>query len=175
MFNNHHTVTTLNKTLQDLNQTIHVGTMQSSRWLIKNIHRFTRTTTRKLTCKFNTLRLTTTKCRCRLPETNIPKAHLDKSVKLPSDSWHILKELRRLLYSHLKYVADCLLFVLNLKRLSVISLTVTDITSNIHIRKEMHFNLNHSIALTILTTTTLDIKTKSSRLIAANILFWCTS
>ncbi|MNI34481.1 hypothetical protein D3C73_884720 [compost metagenome] len=51
---------------------------------------------------------------------------------------------------------------------------MTLVTGHIDIRQEVHLNLNDAVTLTILAAATLNVKAKSSSLIATNIRFWRT-
>src|SRR5688500_9512226 len=132
--------------------------MQASSRLIKNIHSPTGATPREFGGKFYALRLAATKSRGRLTKTNIAKSHLNKRLEFTCNRRYITKELRCLLHCHFQDIANCLVFIFNLKRLAVVAFAMTNIARNVYIRQEVHLNFYDAVTLTVFTPTTLNIK-----------------
>ncbi len=78
------------------------------------------------------------------------------------------KKFRRLLNRHIQHVGDALAFVVNLQRLAVVAFALADLARHIHIRQEVHLDLDDTLALTGFAAPTLDVEGEAARLVAAN-------
>ena len=65
-----------------------------------------------------------------------------------------------------KNIINTLTLIFHVQSLTIVTLAATHLTGHIYIRQKMHFDLFDTVALARLTTTALDVKGKSSRLIA---------
>ena len=64
----------------------------------------------------------------------------------------------RFLDGHVQHVRDGLAFVVHFKSFTVVARSVTYLAGHIHIRQEVHFNLECAIATARLASTTFDVK-----------------
>src|SRR5690606_40518235 len=58
---------------------------------------------------------------------------------------------------------------LPLERLAVVALAVADVAGHVHIRQEVHLDLDDAVALAGFTAATLDVEREAARLIAARL------
>ena len=79
----------------------------------------------------------------------------------------VLKEINSLIYAHVENVGDVLAVISDFQSLTVISLTLTYVASNVDIGKEMHLDLVNAVACARLTASALGVKRESSCLIAS--------
>src|SRR5690242_1569082 len=84
------------------------------------------------------------------------------------DQWDMLEELQRIIHRHVQHIGDAFAFMKNLKRLSVVTLSLTYLAGHIDIRQEMHLDLDQAIALTSLAPSPFHVEAVPSRLIATN-------
>lgn len=68
----------------------------------------------------------------------------------------------RLLNRHVQHVRNVFVLVCDFKRFPVISFAMTDVTGNVHVWQEVHFNLDDAITLTGFTATAFDIERKTA-------------
>ncbi|MNZ73816.1 hypothetical protein D3C78_922440 [compost metagenome] len=87
------------------------------------------------------------------------------------NTWKILKKGAAVLNRHLQHLGYVLALVLHLQRLSVIALALAYLTRHIHIRQEMHFNLDDAVSTARFAASALHIEAKAAFLIAANLRF----
>ena len=79
VFYDKHGVALIDKLLQNLNQPVNIGGMQSRGRLIKNIYRPARRRLGKLRCKLHSLSLAARKSSCRLTELDISETDIKES------------------------------------------------------------------------------------------------
>src|SRR5207302_9651050 len=82
------------------------------------------------------------------------------------DRRHVGKETHCLFYRRIQDISNILAFIVYLQRLAVVAFALTDFTWNIHIRKEIHLNLDDSLALASFTPATFDIEREAACLVA---------
>ena len=136
--------------------------MKSRGWLIKHIYRLSRSSSRKLCCKLDSLRLSARQSGGWLTQLDISESHIAESLYLLQYPWHICKELACLVNCHVKDFIDTLALVLDLQSLPVISLSSAHFTWHIYIWQEVHLYLDYSISTTRLASSTRYIEAESS-------------
>ena len=62
---------------------------------------------------------------------------------------------------------DIAALVADLQRLPVVSLAAANITGNVYIGQEVHFDFDHAVALTGFASAAFDVETESPRHVAA--------
>src|SRR5699024_11609139 len=80
-----------------------------------------------------------------------------------------LEELSRFRDRNVQYFGNVLTLVQDLECLAVVARAITNFTRDIHIRQEVHFNLDGAIALAGLTAPALDVEAKSAGLVPAHL------
>ena len=80
-----------------------------------------------------------------------------------------LEEVRCLRNGHVEHLGDVLALVVHFQGLAVIASALTHLTRNIHVRQEVHLDLDGAIALACLAAPTLDIEGEAAGLVAANL------
>src|SRR3989339_401193 len=68
---------------------------------------------------------------------------------------------------------DVFALVMNLKSFRVVSGAFTNITIDVNVRQELHFNFNLALALTVFAAATLDVEGKAARFVASYPGFRC--
>ena len=119
--------------------------MQAGRGLVQNIDRLTGAAAGKLCCEFDPLRLTAGQRRGRLAKLYIAKSDFVQDLQTCSDLFLVLKEFDRFLDRHIKDIGNALALKMHLKRLTVVSLAVADLTRDIDIGQKMHLDLQQSV------------------------------
>ena len=80
-----------------------------------------------------------------------------------------LEELSRFRNRHVQYFGNVLTLVQDLECLAIVACAITDFTRNIHIRQEVHFNLDGAIALAGFTATALNVEAKPASLVSTHL------
>ena len=162
MFDNHNCVAALAEPSEYIHKSVHISKMKSRGWLIKHIYRLSRSSSRKLCCKLDSLRLSARQSGGWLTQLDISESHIAESLYLLQYPWHICKELACLVNCHVKDFIDTLALVLDLQSLPVISLSSAHFTWHIYIWQEVHLYLDYSISTTRLASSTRYIEAESS-------------
>ena len=79
---------------------------------------------------------------------------------------HCPEEVHRLIHRQLKNISDIQALVSDLQRLAIVALARTRLAGDIHRRQEVHFDLEHTIALALLAAPAFDIEAETSRVVA---------
>ena len=88
-------------------------------------------------------------------------------LQLAGDRGHVLEEARRLLDRHLQHLVDVLAAVADLERLAVVALAVADVARHVHVRQEVHLDLDDAVALAGLAAAALDVEAEAPGVVAA--------
>ena len=78
----------------------------------------------------------------------------------------MVKKLQRLLHRHIQHVVNVLSFIFYLQSLPVVPLSMADLTGHIHIRQEMHLNLQDAVAAAGFAASALYVKAEAPLLVA---------
>ena len=134
MLDDDNAVTAFYKTLQHIQQLVHVRNMQACRRLVQNIHGASRTAARKLRCQLNALCFAAAQRRRCLSQMNIAKAYILQHCQLAVNAWLVLEELAGLAHRHIQYLSDGFALVMHLQRIAVVACAVTNLTGNVNVR-----------------------------------------
>ncbi len=104
-----------------------------------------------------------------LAQLDIGKAYVIQGLDLPGDGGHMLEKAQRLFYGHIQHIIDALPLILYLKGLSIIPFSTADLTGHIHIRKEMHLDLDDPVAAAGLAPAALNIKAEPALGVASGL------
>ena len=88
---------------------------------------------------------------------------------------NVFEKFHRIVDGHIQDLRDILFLVVNFQGFAIVTSSMADFTSYVYIWQEVHFNLDNTITRAGLTATALDIKTKTTLLIATNLGFICLS
>ena len=162
MFDDHDRIAAVCESVQDLHQLMHIREVQSGRRLVQDIDRPARASLGKLGCQLDSLRLTAGKRGGRLSQLHIGQAHIIQGLDFIADGGHMLEERQGLLHRHVQHIKNTLSLVFYFQSFTIVALTAADLTGNIHIRQEVHLDLDDSVTAAGLTATALDIEAEAS-------------
>ena len=148
--------------------------MKSCRRFIQNIYRFSGTAFAKFCRKFNSLCLATWKLCRRLSQTNIRQSDISQRLHLSSNAWHVFEEIYRFFHCHIQYIINIFPFIAYFQRLTIVTLSTTDLARYINIRQKMHLDFQDSASCTCFATSPFNIKAKPSFLISTRFCIWCS-
>ena len=80
-----------------------------------------------------------------------------------------LEELRRLLDRHVQHVGDGLALVVHGQGVGVVPGAVADLARHVHVRQELHLDLDRAVARARLAPAALDVEREPPRLVAADL------
>ncbi|CAB4981780.1 unannotated protein [freshwater metagenome] len=90
---------------------------------------------------------------------------------MSGDARLVGKEIDGFCDGHIQHICDVLIFKCHVQRVTVITGAFAHLAGNVNIRKEMHFDLDRSVARARLATTSGNIETESTRLVTTNLRF----
>ena len=108
-----------------------------------------------------------------MPKADIGEPHVNKSLQFSRDSWDSIEEIAGVFDCHFENFVDVLSFVGDLQGLPVIALALTDITGDIYVRQKVHLHLDHTVTLTCLAATSLNVERESSGFVTTATSFLC--
>src|SRR5690606_4494803 len=83
------------------------------------------------------------------------------------DRRHRFEQLERILDRHFQHVVDAVALVQDLQRLAVVALALADVAGHVHVRQEVHLDLDQAVALAGLAAATTHVEAEASRRVAA--------
>ena len=107
-----------------------------------------------------------------LPHLDVAEPDAHQRIHLLSYARYGLEKALGVFNGHVQHIGDAFAFVLNFKRFPVVAGAVARLTGYIHIRQKVHFNLDHAIALTGLTSPTFDVEAEAPGLVATRFRLW---
>ena len=128
----------------------------------------TRTALCEFRGKLHTLRFTTRQRRCRLAKPDVAQADIDQSLHVSGNDRLVREEINSLSNWHIQNVSDRLTLEHDVKSVSVISRALTNLTLNIHIGQEVHFDFDGSITRAGFTSSALHVERKTSWHVTTN-------
>ncbi len=105
----------------------------------------------------------------RLAEPHVAQSHVDERLHVPVDRLDRLEELRRLLDRHLQDLGDVLALVVHRQGVPVVALAVADLAVDVHVRQEVHLDLDRAVARARLAASAFDVEAEPARLVAAHL------
>ena len=169
MLDDNHGIARIDQLLQHVYQTVHVRNVQAGGRLVQDIDGLAGRALGQLGRKLGALRLAAGERRGRLSELDIAEADLSHGLKPSRNFGHVGEELARLVHRHVEHLVDVLTLVAHLKRLLVIALALTHVAGHIHIRQEVHLDLQKAVARAGLAAAALDVEGKPARPVAARL------
>ena len=169
MLNDKHRIALVYEALDNQHQLANVLKVQTSGRLVQDVDGPTVGALLQLRGELNALRLTARKRSSGLAEANVAQTDVDKRGKVAVNRVDGLEEVRCLRNWHVEHLGDVLALVVHLQGLAVIASALTHLTRNIHVRQEVHLDLDGAIALACLTAPTLDVEGEAAGLVAANL------
>ncbi len=163
MLDDEYRVPLLDQSIEDIEQLLHIGEVESSCRLIEDIESTTCRSLGEVECELDTLRLSTRERRCGLSEGDIAETNIDEDIENSLDPREADEEYTRILDCHSEHLRDIFSLELYLEGLIVVPRSTARLTLDIDIREEVHLDFLRSASLTDLTATTLGIERESPR------------
>src|SRR6516225_6447785 len=142
--------------------------MQTTGWLIQNIKRAPGRFLGQLGCEFYALRFTTGKRRRRLPQPQITEPNIQHRIQFVRYARNISEKTRRFVHRQVEDVGDVLPLVSNLQRLTIVASPMAYFALDINVGHKMHLDLDQSAAFAIFAAAALDVKAKTSGIVATH-------
>ena len=164
-------IAAVDEALQDVEELVDVGGVQSRRRLIEDIERAPGRAARELGRELDALRLAAGE-RCRaLAELDVAEADVLDDLELARDARHILEELDRFVDGHVEDFGDVLALVAHLEGLAVVARALADLAGHVDVRQEVHLDLEDAVPAASLAASTLDVEAEPPGLVAAHLRF----
>ena len=122
-------------------------------------------------CELHALRFTAGEGGCGLAQANVAQAHVHEGVQVARNRGERGEELCGFFHGHFEHVGDGLALVVHLEGFAVVALAVAGFTGHVHVRQEVHFNLQGAVAGAVLTAATLDVEGEAAGGVAAHLRF----
>ncbi len=169
MLDHQHRVAAVDELVQHVEQHPHVLEVQASRRFIEDVKRAPGVATREFGRELDTLRFAAGQRRRALAEVDVAQAHVIQRHQLVVDARLVLEERDRVLHRHVEHFTDRKPAELHIERLTVVPLAAALLARDIHIREEVHLDLDETIALAGLAAPTLHVEGEASRAVTAQL------
>ena len=121
--------------------------------------------------ELHALRLTAGEGGCGLAQANVAQAHIHEGVQVARNRGERGEELCGFFHGHFEHVGDGLALVVNLEGFAVVALAVAGFAGHVHVRQEVHFNLQGAVTGAVLAAAALDVEGESAGGVAAHFRF----
>ena len=166
MFDDQNGVAARNELLQHVDQLAHVVHVQAGGRLVQNIEGGACGAAGQLRGQLHPLGLAAGKRRGGLAQLDIAEADVHQRLDLIPQAGQVLEKLKRLVAGHFQHVGNAGALVVNLQRLAVIALALADVAGHVHVRQEVHFDLDQAVAAARLTAAALGVEGKAAWTVA---------
>ncbi len=171
VFNNHHSVTSIHQPLQDIDQLVDIGGMQTDRRLVQDIDGLPGGTLGKFAGELYTLRFASGEGGCGLADPDIAQADILQGLKAVGHGWEGSKYLQGSVDGHIQHIRDAVLFETHLQGLAVEAGTMADLAGYINIRQELHLNPQLTLALACFATAAMHVEGESAGFVTSDLAF----
>ena len=159
VFDHHERVASVRESAEYAKQSIDISKVQACCRFIKDIQRASiRSACTEFRRKFDALRFTAGKCGGGLTKFEIAESNIHEALQHLGNLRVRIEKRGRVFDCGREEICDALSFELDLQRFACVARAIAHFTRHEHIRKEVHFNFYHSVALTSFATPTLNIK-----------------
>ena len=162
-------VACVHQLLQNIHKPVDICDMQTGGRLIENIDGLAGRAFGQLGSQLGALRLTAGQRRGGLTQLHIAETDLAHSLQSACNLGHVGEELTRFIHRHIQHFIDVLALVAHLERFLVVAAALAHVTGNVHIRQEVHLDLEQAVTRTRLAAAALDIERETARAVAARL------
>ena len=171
VLDHHDGVAGIHQFLQHFHQRAHVVEMQAGGRLVENVHGAAGGTLRELLGKLDALRLAAGQRGGLLANLHIAESDAAQRFHLAANAWHGPKEHARFFDRHVQHIGDRLAFIEHFQRFAVVAFALADITGDIDVGQEVHFDLDDAIALARFAAAAFHVEGEAAGLIATRLGF----
>ena len=164
-----HRVPGVDEALEHLEQLLDVGEVEAGGRLVEDVQRASGRDLAELGGQLHALRLPARQRRRRLAEGHVVETDVVQRLQAPPDLRDLREEAERLLDRHLEDVGDRLPLEAHLERLAVVAPPLAGLARHVHVRQEMHLDLDLAVALAGLAAAALDVEAEPAGLVAAHL------
>ena len=159
-------VARVDQAVEHLQELLHVGEMEAGGGLVEDVEGAAGGPPRELGGQLDALGLAARQGGRRLAEMDVAQPHVVQRLELGADGGHGLEEVERLGDRHLQDVGDRAAAVEDLQRLPVVALAAAHLARHVHVRQELHLDLDDAVALARLAAAALDVEAEAAALVA---------
>ena len=102
-----------------------------------------------------------------LAEADVGQADFDQHLQFARNGGDGVKEFAGVFDGHVQHFADVLAFVFHFQGFAVVAFAVADVAGDVDIGQEVHFHLDHTVALAGFAAAALDVEAEAAGLVAA--------
>ncbi len=154
---------------QDCQQLADVLEVQTGGGLVQNVDRAPGGALLELAGELHALGLAAGEGGRGLTETDIAETDVVERLQVAGDRRHGLEEVHGFLDRHVQDVGDGLALVVDLQGLPVVPGAVADLARDVHVREEVHLDLDGAVARAVLAAAALDVEGEAARQVAADL------
>ncbi len=145
--------------------------VQAGGRLVQDVQGAAGVAARQLLGQLDALRLAAGQRGRALAQLDVAQAHVHQRFQLAGDRRHRLEQLQRILDGHFQHVVDVEALVEDLQRFAVVALAVADVAGHVHVRQEVHLDLDQAVALAGFAAAAAYVEAEAARRIAARTRF----
>lgn len=172
MFDHHDSIPLHYEPVEDLDELLHVGIVETDGRLVEEIDGPLGRLAVELGSDLHPLRLAARECRRRLSQLEVAESHLVQGLQPVRDRRDLVEECVRVLNRHGKHLMDVLPLIGDLECLLGEALAVTDVARHVDCREEMHLDRDEAVAFAGLAAATWAVERETPRLPAPDTCFF---
>ncbi len=154
---------------EDLQQLADVLEVQTGGRLVEDVDRAAGGALLELARELHALRLTAGQSGRGLAEPDVAETDVVQRLQVAIDRRDRLEEVHRLFDRHVQDLGDGLALVVDLQGLPVVPGAVADLARDVHVREEVHLDLDGAVARAVLAAAALDVEGEAAGLVAADL------
>src|SRR5262245_54470519 len=162
MLDYNHGVAKRDQALQNIQQFLHVGKVQTSGRLVKDVDRTASRALRKFLRQFDSLSFTAGKRGRRLPQLDVPQTDIEQGLQLWLNLRNVLQKRQGFFHGCVEQVGDRFSLVLDGQRLTIVAGAAADSTEYVDVRQEIHLNALHAFAFARFAATAFYVERKAA-------------
>ena len=141
--------------------------MQAGGRFVQNVNRAACLASAEFAAQLDALRLASGKRGCRLPQMNVPQAHVHECLQLQADLRNVLEQRQRVLRRHFQQVSDGYALIFRRQRLGVIAPPAAHFAGHKNVGKEVHLDAPQPLTLARFAPPAFHVEAEASGAIAA--------
>ncbi len=166
-----HAVACIHQAVQDLDQLVHIGSMQPDRWFVQHVQGAAGGAAGQLLRQLDALGFAAGQRGAGLPDLDVAQTHFLQKLELVLHVREGGEFLQRLVDGHVEDVGDAVTLELDLQGLAVEARAVAHVAWDVDVGQELHLDAQLALSLAGFAAPAVHVEREASGLVAAHLAF----